>query len=241
MFRMVTLATIALIVFFNPLPARTETAWVPADRDTTLIEDSGGALSSGAGSALYVGRTNQAVDGIRRGLLRFDVASAIPRHAKIESVALHLTALPGNPGASPVHVYRVLSDWGEGASISAGGRGAPSEPGDATWIHTFYDTDFWKYAGGHFVKKASTVFVVDGPGEYTVTGSHELLADVRHWKAARSRNYGWILIGDESRPQSAQPFATRENTEPGLAPVLEIVYREVGKRPAFAPAQIDRN
>jgi hypothetical protein len=44
---------------------------IPADRDTTLIDDAEGDLASGSGPTFFVGHTNQA-DGIRRGLLRFD-------------------------------------------------------------------------------------------------------------------------------------------------------------------------
>ena len=129
------------------------------------------------------------------------------------------------PDGSLVRLSRVLADWGQGASFSTGGRGAPSEPGDATWIHTFYDTDFWNHTGGQFVGSASAAFVVNGPGEYLVTGDLKMLADVRLWKAAPSHNFGWILIGDEGRPQSVQPFASRESPDPAAVPVLEIVYR----------------
>jgi hypothetical protein len=207
------------------LSVRAETALVRADRDTTLIEDPDGARSNGAGPMFFVGRTNQATGSLRRGLVRFGVTSALPQGAVVESVMLHLTALRGNPGASPVRLSRVLADWGEGASSSTGGQGALSEPGDATWIHTFYDTEFWKRTGGQFVDGASATFVVDGPGEYLVTAGPRMLADVRLWAAAPSRNFGWILIGDESRPQSVQPFASRESSDPAAVPVLEIVYR----------------
>ena len=223
-----TIATIAVFAL-SLAPASAETVLVPADRDTTLIEDPDGALANGAGPAFFVGRTNQGAGSIRRGLVRFDVAAALPAHAIVESVTLRLTALAGNPGASPVRLYRVLADWGEGASFSTGGRGAPSEPGDATWIHTFYDTEFWEYAGGQFVGRASAAFEVDGPGAYEVASTPMLLADVRLWTAAPSRNFGWILIGDETRPQSVQPLATREADDTGEVPVLEITFRTAGR------------
>jgi hypothetical protein len=224
MLRIATQAT-ALLLLFGVLPIAAETAFVRADRDTTLIEDPDGARSNGAGPVFFVGKTNQAEGSLRRALVRFDVASALPQGANVESVMLHLTALRGNPGASPVRLSRVLADWGEGASSSTGGQGVLSEPGDATWIHTFYDTEFWKHTGGHFVGSASAAFVVDEAGESLVTSGPRMLADVRLWAAAPSRNFGWILIGDESRPQSVQPFASRESSDPSAVPVLEIVYR----------------
>jgi len=52
-----------------------------------------------------------------------------------------------------------------------------------------------------------------------------MLADVSLWIAVPSHNFGWILIGDEGRPQSAQPFASRESSDPAAVPVLEIDYR----------------
>jgi hypothetical protein len=224
MLRIATHVT-ALLLWFGALPVRAETVFMRADRDTTLIEDPDGALSNGAGPAFFVGQTNQPTGSLRRGLVRFDVASALPQGAIVESVKLHLTALPGNPGSSPVRLSRVLADWGEGASFSTGGLGARSEPDDATWIHTFYDNEFWKRTGGQFVGAASAAFVVDGSGDYLVTSSPKMLADVRLWKAAPSRNFGWILIGDESRPQSVRPFASRESPDPAAVPILEIVYR----------------
>ena len=221
----ITAQATALLLLLGTLSVRAEMAFLPADRDTTLIEDPDGAFSNGTGPAFFVGQTNQPAGSLRRGLVRFDVASAMPRGAILESVVLHLTALSGNPGASSVRISRVLADWGEGASFSTGGRGAPSETGDATWIHTFYDTEFWKHTGGQFVRSSSAAFVVDGPGEYLVTSGPRMLADVRLWTAAPSRNFGWILIGDESRPQSVQPFASRESSDPAAVPGLEIVYR----------------
>jgi hypothetical protein len=215
----------ALLLMLGTFPVGAETAFVRADRDTTLIEDPDGARSNGAGPVFFVGQTNQATGSLRRGLVRFDVAAALPQGAVVESVVLHLTALRGNPGAFPVRLSRVLADWGEGASSSTGGQGAPSEPGDATWIHTFYDTEFWKHTGGHFIDSASAMFVVDGPGEYLVTTGSRMLADVRLWASAPSRNFGWILIGDEGRPQSVQPFASRQSSDPAAVPVLEILYR----------------
>lgn len=215
----------ALLLLLAALPVRGETAFVPADRDSTLIEDPDGTRSNGAGPAFFVGQTNQAAGSLRRGLVRFDVASALPKGAIVESVTLHLTALPGNPGPSPVQLSRILADWGEGASSSTGGQGAPSEPGDTTWIHTFYDTELWKHAGGQFVGSASASFVVNGPGEYLVTSDRRMVSDVRVWTAAPAHNFGWILIGDERRPQTVQPFASRESSDPAAVPALEIVYR----------------
>src|SRR5512132_1601439 len=138
MLRIATQAT-ALLLLLGTLPVQAETAFVRADRDTTLIEDPDGARSNGVGPVFFVGQTNQATGSLRRGLVRFDVASALPQGAVVESVMLHLTALRGNPGAFPVRLSRVLADWGEGASSSTGGQGVLSKETAATEIYTFYD------------------------------------------------------------------------------------------------------
>ena len=38
---------------------------------------------------------------------------------------------------------------------------------DATWLHTFYDYDYWVQQGGHFVPYASATAMVRGKGFYT--------------------------------------------------------------------------
>ena len=35
---------------------------------------------------------------------------------------------------------------------------------------------------------------------------------------------GWILLGDESVPQTAKRFSSRENINPALRPMLEVTY-----------------
>ena len=56
-----------------------------------------------------------------------------------------------------------------------------------------------------------------------------MVQDVRLWNSAPQRNFGWILIGDETAPQTAKSFASREFPDPTLRPVLEVNYRTPGK------------
>jgi hypothetical protein len=60
------------------------------------------------------------------------------------------------------------------------------------------------------------------------TSTNHLVQDVRLWWSAPERNFGWILIGDETTPQTAKSFASRESPEPALRPVLEVTYRYSG-------------
>lgn len=228
---MKTRATIFLLTLLFVEPAAAETVAIEASRDATLIEDPDGALANGSGPAFFVGRNNQAENSVRRGLLYFDVAAVVPQRAIIESAALTLYMTPSNSQSRTLTLYRLQADWGEGVSSSFGGGGAPSEPGDVTWLHTFFDTEFWAHNGGHFIGRASAELVVAGSGFYTWVSTNHLVQDVRLWKSAPNRNFGWILIGDETTRQTAKSFASRESADPFFRPRLEVTYRLPGDRP----------
>lgn len=224
--RKALLGVLALVGFMTPGQAATVT--VPATRDTTLIEDSNGSLANGAGPAVFAGRTNAPVNGVRRGLFVFDLGRGLsgmpPAAMSIEKVTLVLTNLTqSNVAPAEYRLHRVLADWGEGTSSSSGGGGAAATPGDATWIHAFYSDSFWMHNGAQFVGTPSARVVLDGPGVYRFEGD-ALLRDVRLWLAHPEWNFGWILIGDETHPQTARAFASRESPEPAVRPYLEITY-----------------
>jgi hypothetical protein len=204
--------------------ARAETIELQAGRDATLIENPHGALANGKGPFFFVGHTAQDQNGIRRAALFFDL-SAIPDHAIAESVSLQLSLAPSNGGPVEISLHRLLADWGEGLSFSTGGSGAPSQPGDVTWTHRFFDTVPWARPGGLFVERESASRAVDVPGLYTWESTVHLVKDVQVWLAAPDRNFGWILIGDETRLQTSQSFGSRENPEASARPVLTVTYR----------------
>ncbi len=218
---------VLLCVIANPLAA--ETVLIEATDDATLIEHPEGGRANGSGRGLFVGRTNQMENGIRRALLRFDL-STIPRHAVVEQVSLRLNVTSGNDGASELRLHRVLQGWHEGPSISGGGGGAPSMRGDATWLHTFHDRRLWRRPGGHFRMRSSLRRVVEGTGPQVWDNSKNLVADVRLWTRSPRKNLGWMLVGDEIRPGTAKVIASREHPDASLRPVLEITYRTGGSR-----------
>ena len=224
-------AIVLMSVLSGILPAVAESLSLEAVRDATLIEDPAGALANGAGPALFVGRTGQSENGIRRALVWFDVAGALPRGAIVEDVVLRMFVTPSNPEPRVIGLHRVLADWGEGPSEASGGSGATALPGDVTWLHTFWDDRFWVRAGGQFVARASAALLVGGASSYAWTGGPHLIQDVALWNAAPDRNFGWILIGDESARQTSKSFASREHPDPALRPVLEITYRLAGYPP----------
>jgi len=212
------------------LPVHAATVHIMAERDATLIEDGNGALANGAGPALFAGRTGQAAFALRRGLIRFDVAAHLPERALIDRVFLSLYQTSGsNTAAHTVSLHRVLENWREGPAFSSGGGGAPSRPGDVTWLHTDYDVEYWVRAGGHFVNRASASEVVGGAGFYTWQSSPGLVSDVRLWLHAPQQNFGWLLRGDEDARQSAKRFASREAANPDQHPVLTIEYHLPGE------------
>jgi hypothetical protein len=212
-----------------PTLSLAETVQIEAQRDATLIEDPDGALANGSGPFFFAGRTAQGQNSVRRALLWFDVVAALPDHAIVESVTLTVLVTQGNPQMREIRLHRVLADWGEGASAASGGNGRPSEPGDATWIHTFHGYDFWTHSGGQFAGRVSARTDVAGSGFYTWESTNHMVQDVRQWNSAPRRNFGWILVGDETEPQTVKRIASRENPDLALRPVLEVTYRAPGR------------
>lgn len=192
-------------------------------KDNTLYENDGG-LSNGRGAFLFSGRTN--AFGLRRAVLAFDVASAIPPGSTITSatLTLHVSATISAP--QKFFVHRLFSDWGESSSDAGfpGGGGAPAEPGDATWTHAFWPSTTWSSAGGDYDPAPSASRTLGGIGTYTLGPTPELVTDVQDWVDTPGANYGWILIGDESGFTSAYRFDSRESTSAPIRPVLTVGY-----------------
>jgi hypothetical protein len=66
----------------------------------------------------------------------------------------------------------------------------------------------------------------DIAGPYTWESTDRLVDDVRRWLHKPVKNYGWILVGDESLPSTTKRFSSRENTMPGQQPMLEVTYSQ---------------
>jgi len=154
----------------------------------------------------------------------------------------------GTPTGDMATLHLLQSDWGEGFTNAPGneGRGAlveppspgPGEPpppidyGAVTWSHTAYDPDpmvagFWSSPGGDFqaIPSATAEFTTSDPEVMTFDSSvsPDLKDDLKFWISNPDRNFGWILRGDEVRPQNARGMASREHpSDPG--PTLKIDY-----------------
>jgi hypothetical protein len=158
-------------------------------------------------------------------ITRSYVNSELPANAIVESVFLTLSSTRATNGDRMVRLHRLIEDWGEGTSSSGGGSGASAKPGDATWLHTFYPNSYWSKDGGQYVGRVSASQVVaNADGYYTWGSTARLVHDVDYWMRHPDKNFGWIIIGDETAPQTVKRFASRENPDPDLVPLLEINY-----------------
>lgn len=226
---MLRLLSIFLLTCLAVAPVSAEWVDIPADRDATLIESTDGSSANGSGPSMFAGHTNQELFGVRRALVRFDVASELHADAIIDSVYLTLYENRLNLDPVEVSIHRVLSDWGEGASFSNGGSGALSQPDDTTWLHTFYDYDYWSHQGGNFAPKASATTTVGGNDFFTWQSTKQMAKNVRHWRNNPSRNFGWLIMGDEYTRGSVKSFASRTAGNISQQPVLTIEYHLPGE------------
>lgn len=213
---------IATLLLTEPPKASAATEMLSASKDNTLINSATGEFSNGQGP-LFAGRTGGQGPGAQRALMAFDVASEIPAGAIITDVQLTLTVEQAGNGSGfdSYALHRVSQDWGEGTSDAFGGGGTQSTAGDATWVHTFFDTATWTIPGGDFEASASAAKEIGTFGAETWGSTPELVADVQGWLDDPSSNFGWILIGDESAFASSRKFGSREST---VGPVLAVTY-----------------
>lgn len=215
------------LVFTAPLAgslAHAEVIVVAPVADATLYQDAAGGFASGAGTAMFAG-TNSG-SSIRRSAIRFDIAGAVPAGATITGVTLRLHNSASNVGTQTVSLHRMLESWTEGPSAptGAGGSGVPSMPGDVTWLHRTFPGLLWSTPGGVFEGSASAATMVGGIGLWTWESTPSLAADVQSWLDAPGGNFGWMVVGQEGVASSARRFATREETDPNIRPVLTVTY-----------------
>ena len=209
--------------------AHADMVTITSDRDSGIYAASSD-LANGAGPSFLVGKTGS--NGITRALMRFDVAGTVPDGATVNSAALTLRMIQTRAPATDVSLHRVLKDWGEGTSSATGccgsgvGAGDPSTPGDATWEHTFFDSDLWTTPGGDFAPTASATANVGLVGSYTWGSTAQLAADVQSWLDDPANNFGWIAIGGEAPVLDSlgKVFGSHQNGTAANRPALEIDF-----------------
>lgn len=199
-------------------------------KDNTLYEDPNGARSNGVGAHLFAGRNSAPSNSRRRAVVMFDIFGSVPPGSTIHSVTVSLVASQNSSGSTAVTLHRLTRDWGEGASDagSPGGGGTDAAPGDATWLHTSFDTEFWAVPGGDFELAPSASAPVVGTGVMTWASTPSLVADVTAWLDDGATNFGWVLEGDETTSGTAVRFESRENDTAANRPVLTILFSPAG-------------
>ena len=148
------------------------TATLSPSKDNTLFESSRGTRSNGAGEYLFAGRTGGRASGKKqRAVIAFDVVGGVQAGATITSAQLTLRMSRSNTGSQTFKLHKLLADWGEGESNAgepnSDDNSAASASGDATWIHTFFDTAMWAKPGGDFSDSLSASISVGRTGFYS--------------------------------------------------------------------------
>lgn len=220
-----------------------------ATRDTMIFANQ---VNNGAGGAPgFFSGTNSGANGVRRGLLSFDVSS-IPTGSIITGVelTLYIGQVAGSGGGTGpggtlnpvIGLHEVFVPWGEantGAStadnVSGIGQGQPAQVGDATWLERFSDgdnatlSDAWAAPGGlagvDFDATAS-VNSVQGNLRYDQSkwlSTPALVADVQGWLDNPATNFGWMLVNtNETGTQTFRGFYSR-NFDPPSIPTSPLI------------------
>jgi hypothetical protein len=202
----------AALASLATLPAQI-TATVPCAADNTLYQTIAGDASNGAGTGIFVGQN--AFGSIRRAVLRFDVAAALPAGAKVLTAQLSLNVVQSTVAlAHPITGHRLLQSWGEGTSIASGGGGGggPATTGDATWLHRFWNTTFWTTPGGDFAATPSFTASMPSIGAFSTNLSRAAADDVQSWLNNPATNFGWLLkTVNETLSSTAHRIESRES------------------------------
>lgn len=216
------------IAAVTPSISAQTTTTIVVDKDATLYESPTGTLANGGGTVLFDGLTGQPK--LRRTMLQFDVASAIPSGARVLSARLELnviSAVAPNPMAA---AHRITQAWSEGTTVAPGGQGGggTAQAGDATWLHSDYPNSLWSAPGGDFAAQASFSMPL-ATGSNFSSPFPDLISDVQSWLDAPANNFGWLLIGDETTTGSAAKFHSRESSNSTNHPRLIVAYLMPGE------------
>jgi hypothetical protein len=211
-----------------------DTVYLTPSADTTLLQ-AYPANNFGGNEYLNSGTTQNFAT--NRALLKFNVAAALPRGAKITGAALTI-AVVGTPadGNAPSNflLHRMLRDWGEGNKSGhppqQAGLGQPATANEATWQDRFaFTTNVWAAPGAapglDFMTNISAETYVYGIdfSPYTFNSTSFTVADVQGWLNQPQSNFGWLLVSQgENSYFSARRFASREDAN--RAPVLVVDY-----------------
>ena len=223
LFCLLFLAPIASSLFAQCPP---DTLYLQAAADNTLYEDSTGLNSNGVGQYFFIGKTG--IPELRRALIKFDIAGALPPGSVISETNLTMYMSRTNPIApsSDAFLHECLADWGEGTSDAPGNEGTPAlaTAGDATWFNNIFPSSLWTTPGGDYAPTASGSVLVDTEGYYTWTSTPQMVTNLQNWLDTPAANFGWEILGREDTVPNAKRFNTHENPDSLTRPSLQVIY-----------------
>jgi len=205
--------------------AHADIATLTSSKDATLFNDGVGAKANGGNFSFYAGRAGTSSnEPVRRGILAFDTSS-IPVGSTVTNVTLRLFMSQTSATSAGTFVLRrVTTNWNEGTTGGQSGNGGTAGVGDVTWVHTYWNNQFWNTPGGDFSPTTSASLSIGGFGYYTFASTSQLVADVQGWVNQPGTSFGWILSGPEQAGQkSARQFEARESLAQ-YRPLLTVTY-----------------
>jgi hypothetical protein len=217
------------------LSAQTTTVVLAPTKDATLYQDPAGLLANGAGQYLFAGTNGNGL--VRRALLQFDIAGALPPKARVVDVQLRLVASRSSAAAPAMAtLHRVTTGWSEGSSVAGSGEGGGGSAvaGDATWTHAVLPTVLWNQVGGDFASEVSSATLMPPVGPFAFGKTVRLIADVQDWLDGRLPNHGWLLRTDELASNTSRRIDSRQNNDPnGVRPELVVSFLAPGTAQDF--------
>ncbi|EGD73821.1 hypothetical protein PTSG_12332 [Salpingoeca rosetta] len=147
-------------------------------------------------------------NGVRRGLLYFNLTGAPFEPTKLTSATLTLKPYRAGSGSdsSTFSLWRLQKHWTTGNSTSASGRCATAMAGDVTWKYNSFNVQTWDHLGGDFAQTSSS--------QSTITPSKlvfDVTTDVKSWLSQTAPNHGWVLQGEENKSSTAVLFYSSES------------------------------
>ena len=212
--------------------------------DTTLIETTP-TNSLGAVEFFNAGTTQNYTR--NRGLVRFDVAGAVPAGSRILGARLQIevTRRPRDGFDTAFFgLHRMKVSWGEGTAPlefpdTSPGLGGPALAGDATWTHRFWGTELtWTEPGGKeavdYEGNPSSDAIIYGLDDspYVFESRPALVKDVQLWLDSPAANFGWMIRpSNEGSNFTARRMGSRESSTP---PLLLLEYSPPAAGPGLA-------
>ncbi|MBM3991226.1 MAG: DNRLRE domain-containing protein [Planctomycetes bacterium] len=211
--------------------ARADVVTLTSSKDATIYNDTVGNRTDSKGPTMYSGQAGTSTAWpMRRALVAFDTSS-IPVGSTVTAVQLKLYMSKTVVGAKSFSIHKLSRAWNEGPTSGYSGNGNTAQVGDPTWLHTYFNNQFWTTPGGDFSPTASATVTIGSTYMFYTWGSTtQMVSDVQSWVANPSQNFGWIVRGPEGGLKSAKQFETRESL-PAYWPQLVVTYTLPGPTP----------